>query len=112
EYNYPGGPSRFLADFQQCILDLETAKQKPLDDSEKKSKFCLAIKDRDYFGVRGIIVNSSSVDYGEAITMVENQIMMLSPTRLSSRQLHNASSRGGYGRGGRENSRGRGRGRG
>ncbi|MGH7955024.1 MAG: hypothetical protein ACREOZ_03600, partial [Gloeomargaritales cyanobacterium] len=52
EYNYQGGPSRFLADFQQCVLDLEAAKQRPFDDNEKKSKFCLSIRDRDYYGIR------------------------------------------------------------
>ncbi|MGH7954484.1 MAG: hypothetical protein ACREOZ_00835, partial [Gloeomargaritales cyanobacterium] len=98
EYNYQGGPSRFLADFQQSVLDLEVAKGKPLDDSEKKSKFCLAIKDRDYLGIRDIIASNPAITYSDAITMVENQIMMISPSKGgNSRRIQHASKRSGRG---------------
>ncbi|MGH7954652.1 MAG: hypothetical protein ACREOZ_01700 [Gloeomargaritales cyanobacterium] len=79
DYNYSGGPNKFLGDFQQCILDLEAAKKYPLPDCEKKSKLCLAIKDPQFLSVRDIIASNTNVNYAESITMLENHIMMIAP---------------------------------
>ncbi|MGH3054042.1 MAG: hypothetical protein ACRDL7_03575, partial [Gaiellaceae bacterium] len=105
EYNYQGGPSKFLADFQQSVLDLESAKGRPLDNSEKKSKLCLAIKDRDYYGIRDIVASNPMILYSDAVNMIENQIMMISPPKTESRRVRQANRRGGRGGRGRRNGR-------
>ncbi|MGH7954694.1 MAG: hypothetical protein ACREOZ_01910, partial [Gloeomargaritales cyanobacterium] len=110
DYNYSGGPNKFLGDFQQCILDLEAAKKYPLPDCEKKSKLCLAIKDPQFLSVRDIIASNTNVNYADAITMLENHIMMITP-QTSTRRLQQSSRQGNRARGWRCG-RGRGRGRG
>ncbi|MGH3053965.1 MAG: hypothetical protein ACRDL7_03185 [Gaiellaceae bacterium] len=97
EYNYPGGPSKFLGDFQQCILDLEAAKQQPLSDSDKKSKLCSAIRDSQYIMIREIIASDPATTYAQAITKLEHHIMMQIPQKLSRRmqQAQKRDQRGG-----------------
>ncbi|MGH7954675.1 MAG: hypothetical protein ACREOZ_01815, partial [Gloeomargaritales cyanobacterium] len=111
EHNYPGGPTKFMSDFQQCVLDLEIAQQQPMSNNQKKSKFCNAILDPVYLNLRDIIMTNPALDYDQSITMAERHVAATATSRTSSRRFQNAR-RQGRGRDGRAGHRGGGRGRG
>ena len=81
----PGGPDKFLSQFQNMYLDLEYSTKHVKDDLEKKSKLLMAIQDSTFYAVRDLLSNDPSKTFEDCVvTLGQHNTMFVKPAGSAS----------------------------